>query len=67
MIESLDLNSIFLFIDSILLQGDNGIFGFFGQDRGALGSDNPLVQGIIPTLFGVTGFGILLNFFKLGC
>ena len=65
MIESLDLNSILLFLDSVLLQGDDGgIFGFFGQDRGALGSDDPLVKGLIPTLFAVTGFGVLLSFFN---
>jgi uncharacterized membrane protein (DUF106 family) len=54
-------------LDSIFLQGDNGgIFGFLtsGGNRGALGSDNPLVSGVIPTLFGVAGFGILLNLFN---
>ena len=65
MIESLDYNSILLFFDSIFLQVNNdGIFGFFGQNRGALGSDDPIVKGVIPTLFGVIGFGILLNFFN---
>ncbi|QLH06096.1 EMC3/TMCO1 family protein [Nitrosopumilus ureiphilus] len=65
MIESLDYNSILLFLDSFFLQGDNGgIFEFLGQNRGTLGSDNPIVKGVIPTLFGVTGFGILLNFFN---
>ena len=65
MIESLDFNSILLFLDSVFLQGDDGgIFGFFGQDRGALGSDDPLVKGLIPTMFAVTGFGILLSFFN---
>ena len=63
MIESLDLNSILLFLDSVFLQGDDGgIFGFFGQDRGGvLGSDDPLVKGIIPTMFAVTGFGTSIN------
>ena len=66
MIESLDLNSILLFLDSVFLQGgDGGIFGFFGQDGGGvLGSDDPLVKGLIPTMFAVTGFGILLSFFN---
>jgi uncharacterized membrane protein (DUF106 family) len=65
MIEWIDHNIILLFLDSIFLQGDNGgIFGFLGQNRGVLGSDDPIVKGLIPTLFGVTGFGILLNFFN---
>lgn len=65
MIEWVDNNAILLFLDSIFLQGDDGgIFGFLGQNRGALGSDDPIVKGLIPTLFGVTGFGILLNFFN---
>ena len=65
MIESFDYNFIMLFLDSIFLQGDDGgIFGFVGQGRQALGSDDPIVKGIIPTLFAVTGFGILLNFFN---
>ena len=66
MIESLDLNSILLFLDSVFLQGDDdGIFGSFGQDRGgALESDDPLVKGHTPTMFAVTGFGILLSFFN---
>ena len=54
-----------LFLDSVFLQGDDGgIFGFIGKGRVALGSDDPIVKGIIPTLFAVTGFGILLNFFN---
>ena len=65
MIESMDYNFIMLFLDSIFLQGDDGgIFGFIGQGRTALGSDDPIVKGIIPTLFAVTGFGILLNLFN---
>ena len=65
MIESIDYNSILLFLDSVFLQGDDGgIFGFMSKGRQALGSDDPIVKGIIPTLFAVTGFGILLNFFN---
>ena len=66
MIENLDLNSVLLLLDSVFLQGNDngGIFGFFGQDRGALGSEDPIVNGLMPTMFGVTGFGILLSFFN---
>ena len=65
MIESLDLGSITFFLDAIFLQGDNGeIFSFMSKGRQALGSDNPIVTGVIFTLFGVTGFGIILNLFN---
>ncbi len=58
-------NSILLFLDSVFLEG-NGIFGFLGGGSGqaALGSDDPIVKGIVLTVFGVTGFGILLNLFN---
>lgn len=55
----MDFNFIFLFIESIPLQ-----FDFFGDERGALGSDDPIVKGLILSLFAVAGFGILLNIFN---
>ena len=55
----MDFNFILLFIDSIYLQ-----FDFFGGERGAMGSDDPIVKGLIPALFAVSGFGILLNVFN---
>jgi uncharacterized membrane protein (DUF106 family) len=60
----MDFNFILLFIDSAFLQ-----FEFFddlvsGETRMALGSDDPMVKGLIATLFAVTGFGILLNVFN---
>ena len=55
----MDFNFIFLFIESIPLQ-----FDFFGGERGALGSDDPIVKGLILSLFAVAGFGILLNVFN---
>jgi len=65
MIENLDFNFISFFLDNIFLQGDDGgIFPFMSQNRQALGSDDPLVKGVILTLFGVTGFGIALNIFN---
>jgi uncharacterized membrane protein (DUF106 family) len=63
----MDFNFILLFLDSVFLQeSDGGIFGFLGGGGGstALGSADPLVQGIIPTVFAVTGFGMLLNLFN---
>ncbi len=58
-------NSILFFLDSVFLEG-NGIFGFLGGSGGqaALGSDDPIVKGVVLTVFGVTGFGILLNLFN---
>ena len=55
----MDFNFVFLFIESIPLQ-----FDFFGGERGALGSDDPIVKGLILSLFAVAGFGILLNVFN---
>lgn len=55
----MDLNFIFLFIESIPLQ-----FDFFGGEKGALGSDDPIIKGLILSMFAVAGFGILLNVFN---
>ena len=56
----MDLAFILLFIESIPLQ-----FDFFGE-AGHLGSDDPMVKGIIYSMFAVSGFGILLNIFNSG-
>ena len=55
----MDFSFIFLFIDSIPLQ-----FDFFGGEGKTLGSDDPIVKGLIATMFAVTGFGIMLNVFN---
>lgn len=55
----MDFNFILLFIDSIHLQ-----FDFFGGQHGVMGSADPIIKGLIPTLFAVSGFGILLNIFN---
>ena len=55
----MDFNFILLFIDSIPLQ-----FDFFGGEKGALGSDDPIIKGLILSMFAVSGFGILLNLFN---
>ena len=59
----MDFNFILLFIDSALLQ----LPDFLGGDgRMALGAEpeDAWVKGFILTMFGVTGFGILLNVFN---
>ncbi|MGH1567044.1 MAG: EMC3/TMCO1 family protein [Nitrosopumilus sp.] len=57
----MDFNFILLFIESIPLQFD--IFG--GEDgRQVLGSDDPMIKGLILSMFTVSGFGILLNIFN---
>ncbi|MFQ5496982.1 MAG: EMC3/TMCO1 family protein [Nitrosopumilus sp.] len=63
MIENIDFGFFMFFIDNLYLQGDGGIFGFIGN-RGALGSEDPIVKGVIPTLFAVSAFGIVLNLFN---
>jgi uncharacterized membrane protein (DUF106 family) len=60
----MEFDFILLFLDMIFLQEDGGIFGFFDAAKGGLGSDDPIVKGIIPSLFAVAGFGIMLNFFN---
>ena len=56
----MDFNFILLFIESISLQ-----FDFFGgETRDAMGSDDPIIKGVILSLFAVAGFGILLNIFN---
>lgn len=56
------LDSVLLFLDSIFLEG--GMFDFIGGGHAALGSDDPIVKGVILTALCVTGFGILLNLFN---
>jgi len=51
----MDFNFILLFVHESLTDG-----------RQALGSDDPIIQGVILSLFCVTGFGILLNLFNAG-
>lgn len=58
------LDNVLLFLNSIFLEG--GMFDFLGGGHGALGSDDPIVKGLILTAFCVTGFGILLNLFNAG-
>lgn len=56
----MDFNFILLFIELVPLQFD--IFG--DEDQQALGSDDPIIKGLILSMFAVTGFGIVLNLFN---
>ena len=60
----MEIDFVLHFLESVLLQ-DGGFLGF-GGERGALGSDDPMIKGVIASMFGVTGFGILLNIFNAG-
>ncbi len=62
----MELEFILLFLDTIFLQDDGGIFGFFEDTKNGLGSDDPIIKGIIPSMFAVAGIGILLNLFNAG-
>jgi uncharacterized membrane protein (DUF106 family) len=55
----MDINFILLFIESIPLQ-----FDIFGGEKMALGSDDPIIKGLVLSMFAVTGFGVLLNIFN---
>ena len=57
----MEFNFILNFIDAVFLQMD-----FFGMREGPLGTDDPMVKGIIASMFAVTGFGILLNLLNSG-
>ena len=57
----MDFNFILLFIDIIHLQLPD-FLGGGGQQ--VLGSDDPIIQGVILSMFAVSGFGILLNLFN---
>ena len=60
----MEFDFILLFLDTIFLQEDGGIFGFMQNARGGLGSDDPMIKEAIPALFAVSGFGVILNFFN---
>ena len=62
----MEFDFILLFLDTIFLQEDGGIFGFMGDMKDGLGSDDPIVKGVEASLFAVAGIGILLNLFNAG-
>lgn len=53
----MELNIIFNFLNSIFLQ-------IPGLNQGPLGSENPLVKGMIGSAFGIVGIAIGLNLFN---
>jgi len=58
----IEFNFILNFLDLIFLQGD--LFGIRGE--GPLGTADPLVKGMLPSVFAVIGFSIMLNLFNAG-
>ena len=57
----MEISFLLQFLDVIFLQD---FFNF--TERGQLGSDDPIIKGLIPSMFAMTGFGILLNLFNSG-
>ena len=57
----MEFNLILNFIDAVFLQMD-----FFGMREGPLGTDDPLVKGMLLSAFAVIGFSIMLNLFNAG-
>ena len=65
MIKGLDPNILTIFLNSINHQSHNFVFwGIFGISNNQLEIVDPIFKGIIPTIFGVAGFGILIGFFN---
>jgi len=52
----MDLNFLLYLLDAVFLQADP-----LGIKRGPLGSANPIITGVIPTVLGVIGFSLLIN------
>ena len=57
----IEFNFILNFLDLVFLQGD-----LFGIREGPLGSADPMVKGMLPSVFAVIGFSIMLNLFNAG-
>ena len=57
----MEFNFILNFIDVVFLQMD-----FFGMREGPLGTDDPMIKGVIASMFAVAGFGIVLNLLNSG-
>ena len=58
----IEFKFILNFLDLVFLQGD--LFGIRGE--GPLGTADPLVKGMLPSVFAVIGFSIMLNLFNAG-
>ena len=57
-----EFNFILNFLDFVFLQGD--LLGLRGE--GPLGSADPIVKGMLLSMFAVIGFSIMLNLFNAG-
>ena len=58
----IEFNFILNFLDLVFLQGD--LFGIRGE--GPLGTADPLIKGMLPSVFAVIGFSLMLNLFNAG-
>jgi len=58
---TVEINFVLFFLDSVFLQGD-----LFGIRDGPLGSADPIIKGMIPSMLAMVGFSILLNLFNSG-
>jgi uncharacterized membrane protein (DUF106 family) len=58
----IEFNFILNFLDLVFLQGD--VLGIRGE--GPLGSADPMVKGMLPSVFAIIGFSIMLNLFNAG-
>jgi uncharacterized membrane protein (DUF106 family) len=56
-----DFGIVLQFLDAVFLQGD-----LLGISEGPLGSADPIIKGVIPSIFGILGFSIMLNLFNAG-
>ncbi len=57
----IEFNFVLNFLDLVFLQGD-----LFGIREGPLGTDDPIVKGMLPSALAVIGFSIMLNLFNAG-
>ena len=57
----MEINFVLNFLESVFLQGD-----LFGLREGGFGSEDPIIKGAIPSMFGIMGFALLLNLFNSG-
>jgi len=65
LIENFDINFLSIFFNYYYLQTNgSGLLGIFGININQFVNEEPVIKGIIPTLFLVSGFGISINFFN---
>ena len=62
MIENIDINFLSIFLDYNFLQ--TNAVKIFGFSKDQVGEGFPIIKGVIPTLFLVAAFGILISFFN---